>query len=83
MTGTYSVCKPPPKPRKPKHIIPQELRAVYADVHSQAVELRARGLTHPEICAELNRLSYRTRTGQPWRHTQQIIKLLRSFGGEG
>jgi len=83
LTGTYPVCKPPPKPRKPKHIIPQELRAVYADVHGQAVELRRQGKTHMEVCEELNRLGYRTRTGKPWRHPQQIIKLLRSFGGEG
>ena len=81
MTGTYAVCKPPPKPRKPRHIIPQELRAVYADVHAQAVELRRQGKTHMEVCEELNRLGYRTRTGKPWRHPQQIIKLLRSFGG--
>ena len=83
MTGTYAVCKPPPKPRKPKHIIPQELRAVYAEVHAKAVELRGRGLTHPEICTELNRLGYRTRMGRPWQHPQQIIKLLRSFSGTG
>jgi len=57
---------PPPKPRKPKHIIPQELRAVYADVHAQAVELRRQGKTHSEVCEELNRLGYRTRTGKPW-----------------
>jgi hypothetical protein len=36
-----------------------------------------------EVCEALNRLDYRTRTGKPWRHSQQIIKLLRSFGGEG
>ena len=76
------VCKPPPKPRKPKHIIPQELRAVYAAVHAQAVELR-QGMTHPEVCDELNRLGYRTRTGKLWRHPQQIIKLLRSFSSDG
>jgi hypothetical protein len=68
---------------EPKHIIPQALRAVYADVHAQAVELRWQGKTHAEVCEELNRLGYRTRTGKPWRHPQQIIKLLRSFGGEG
>ena len=83
MTGTYTVCKTTPKPRKPKHIIPQELRAVYADVHAQAVELRRQGMTHMEVCEALNRLGYRTRMGKRWRHPQQIIKLLRSFGGEG
>ena len=31
------------------------------------------------VIEELNRLGYRTRTGKPWRHPQQIIKLLRSF----
>jgi hypothetical protein len=69
--------------QKPKHIIPQELRAVYADVHAQAVALRRQGRTHPEVCDELNRLGYRTRMGKPWRHPQQIIRLLRSFAGEG
>jgi hypothetical protein len=34
---------------------------------------------YAEVCEELNRLGYRTRTGKPWRHPQQIIKLLRSF----
>jgi hypothetical protein len=29
-----------------------------------------------DICEELNRLGYRTRTGKMWRHPQQIIKLL-------
>ena len=50
---------------------------------AKAVELRRQGMAHPEVCEELNRLGYRTRTGKPWRHPQQIIKLLRSFGGEG
>jgi len=46
-----------------------------------AVELRQQGKTHMQVCEELNRLGYRTRTGKMWRHPQQIIKLLRSFGG--
>jgi hypothetical protein len=52
-------------------------------VLAQVKELRQQGLTLPEICAALNRLGYRTRTGKPWRHPQQICKLLRSFGGAG
>ena len=56
---------------------------MYADVVAKAIELRGQGMTHPEVCEELNRLGYRTRTGKPWRHPQQIIKLLRSFGGDG
>jgi hypothetical protein len=48
-----------------------------------AIELRQQGMTHSEVCEELNRLGYRTRTGKPWRHPQQIIKLLRYFGREG
>jgi hypothetical protein len=83
LTGTYAVSKPPPNPRKPRHIIPQELLAVYPDVHAQFVELRRQGKIHMEVCEELNRLGYRTRKGKPWRHPQQIIKLLRSFGGKG
>lgn|GEM_PF-5499193 len=54
---------------------------MYADVVAKAVELRQTGMTYPEVCKELNRLGYRTRTGKPWRHPQQIIKLVRSFGG--
>jgi hypothetical protein len=38
------------------------------------------GRMHWEVCEELNRLGYRSRTGKPWRHPQQVIKLLRSFG---
>jgi hypothetical protein len=64
-----------------KNTIPDNLLATYAEVHAQAVELRRQGMTHMEVCEELNRLGYRTRTGKPWRHAQQIIKLLRSFGG--
>lgn len=37
------------------------------------VNCGGRGKTYVEICEELNRLSYRTRTGKPWRHPQQII----------
>jgi hypothetical protein len=59
LTGTYPVYKAPLKPRKPKHIIPHELRAVYADAHAQAVKLRRQGKTHMEVCEELNRLGYR------------------------
>ena len=47
------------------------------------VVLRGQGKTHTEVCDELNRLGYRTRTGRPWQHPQQIVKLLRFFGGEG
>jgi hypothetical protein len=54
---------------------------VYADVVAKAIELRRQGMTHPEVCEELNRLGFRTRTGQSWRHPAQIIKLIRSFGG--
>lgn len=69
-----------PKAKRPKKLIPETLQAVYADVVAKAVELRRQGMTHPEVCEELNRLGYRTRTGQPWRHPQQIVNLLRSFG---
>jgi hypothetical protein len=73
-----------PRAKKPrKKLIPETLRAVYADVAAKAIELRRQGMTHPEVCEELNRLGFRTRTGQPWRHPAQIIKLLRSFGGDG
>ena len=40
-------------------------------------------MTHMEVCEGLNRFAYRTRTGKRWRHLQQIVKLLRSFGGDG
>jgi hypothetical protein len=79
LTGFYPAQRKQPRPRKPKHIIPAELRGVYAEVVAKAVELRDRGLTHPEVCEELNRQGFRTRTGKPWRHLQELIKLLRSF----
>ena len=74
-----------PRAKKPrKKLIPETLKAVYTDVVAKAVELRGQGKTHMEVCDELNRLGYRTRTGEPWRHPQQIIKLLRSFSrGDG
>ncbi len=73
-----------PRAKKPRQkLIPETLRAVYTDVVAKAVELRGQGKTHMEVCEGLNRLGYRTRTGKPWRHPQQIIKLLRSFGEEG
>lgn len=83
MTARYPHSPPPPRPRKPKNRIPEELRPAYAEVLSVAVDLRGQGMTHLEICKALNRLGYRTRTGKRWRHPQQIVKLLRSFGGVG
>jgi hypothetical protein len=52
---------------------------VYAEVAAKAVELRDHGKTHMEVCEILNELAFKTRTGKPWRHPQQIVKLLRSF----
>jgi hypothetical protein len=72
-----------PRAKKPrKKLIPETLRAEYADVVAKPVELRRQGMTHAEVCEELNRLGYRTRTGKPWHHPAQIIKLLRSFDGQ-
>jgi len=82
MTGSYHAQPKPPRPRKPKTIIPASLRDVYAEVVAKAVELRRRGFTHTKVCEELNRLGFRTRTGKEWGHAQQIIRLLRSFGGQ-
>ena len=39
-------------------------------VVAKAIELRRQGMTHPQVCKELNRLGYGTRTGKPWRHPQ-------------
>jgi hypothetical protein len=69
--------------RQFKTIIPESLRAVYAEAVTLAIEPRVQGKAPRELRKALNRLGYRTRTGKPWRHPQQIIKLLRSFGGEG
>ncbi len=69
-------------PATTKSIIPQSLRTVYAEVVAKAVELRQQGKTLAEVCEELNRLGYRTRTNKPWRHPQQLCKLLRSFDSE-
>ena len=72
-----------PKAKKPrKKLIPETLQAVYADVVGKAVELRQQGMTHPEVCDELNHLGFRTRNCQPWRHPAQIIKPLRSLDGD-
>jgi hypothetical protein len=49
-------------------------------VVAKAKELRGQGMGHKDISAELTRLGYRTRTGLPWKHPQQIVKILRSFG---
>lgn len=59
------------------------MRGVYVEVVAEAVELRDCTLSHLEVCEQLDRPGYRTRTGQSWRHPAQIIKLLRSSGGEG
>jgi hypothetical protein len=83
LTARYPHTPPPPRPRKPKNRIPEELRPAYVEVLVAAVNLRAQGMTHLEVCKVLNRLGYRTRTGKRWRHPQQIVKLLRSFGGDG
>ena len=72
----------PSRFRKPKNIIPAVLRGVYAEIVARVVDFRKQGMTHLEVCETLNRLGYLTRTGKPWRHPQQIVKLLRSFGGE-
>jgi hypothetical protein len=77
LTGSYAVQ------RKPKNIISASLRAVYAEVVAKAVELRRQGKTHMEVCEALSRLGYCTRTSKRWRRPQRIVKLLRSFGGEG
>ena len=80
LTARYAVSPPPRPPRKPKNRIPEELRPAYAAMLAKVVELRGQGMTHAEVCKSLNRLGYRTRTGKPWHHPQQIIKMLRSFG---
>jgi Recombinase len=61
-------------PRKTKGVAD----GLLAEVVAKAVQLRQQGKTHLEVCEELNRLGYRTRTGKPWRHPQQIVKLLQS-----
>ena len=63
--------------------VPATLRAVNADVVAKPIGLGWQGIIDPEGCEELNRLGYQTLTGKPWRHSQQIIKLLRSFRHEG
>jgi hypothetical protein len=81
LTGTYAVQGKPPRLRKPKNLVPTDLRAVHAEVVAKAVELWRQGKTHMEVCEALNRRGCRTRTGKQWRHPQQIAKLLRSFVG--
>ncbi len=46
-----------PRAKKPrKNLIPETLRAEFAEVVAKAVELRRQGMTHLEVCEELNRL---------------------------
>ena len=82
MTARYGVSPPPRPPRKPKNRIPETLRPTYAEDLAKAMDLRVQGMTHLEVCQGLNRLGYQTRTGKPWCHPQQIVKLLRSFGSD-
>ena len=53
-----------PRAKKPrKKLIPETLRAVYADGVAKAIELRRQGRTPTEVCDALNRLGYRTQVG--------------------
>ena len=70
----------PPEEAEDHH--PGEPPGCLRQVVAKAIELRERGLTHLEVCDELNLQGFRTRTGKEWGHAQQIIKLLRSFGGQ-
>lgn len=45
-----------------------------------AKELGEQDLTPAEVCDALIKLGFRTYTGKPWCHPQQVINLLRSFG---
>ncbi|MEW4453186.1 hypothetical protein AB1L30_10960 [Bremerella sp. JC817] len=36
-----------------------------------------------KVCEALPELGFRPRTGKLWRHSQQIVKLLRSFAPSG
>ena len=65
--------------QRSKNIIPSELRDVYAEVVARAAELRDQGKTRMEVWEALNDLGFWTRTGKPYQHPQQIVKLLRSF----
>jgi hypothetical protein len=82
LTGSYFSERKPPRPSKPKTIIPANLRDVYAEVVAKVVELRERGLTHLEVRDELNRQGFRT-DGQgvgarPADH--QVASFLRKRG---
>jgi hypothetical protein len=77
LTRRYALPKKEPKPRKKR--IPETLRSFYAPALAQIQELREQGMTWEEVCDELTRLGFRTRTGQSYRHPQQPIKIVRSF----
>jgi hypothetical protein len=65
------------------HTIPDDVRAFYERVAVLAQQLRDKGQSLVEVCQELNRLGYRTRTGKTWNHRQQVLRLIQEFGDEG
>jgi len=78
LTRRYALPKWQPKPRKKR--IPESLRPFYAPALEKIQELRGQGMTWEEVCDELTRLGFLTRMGLPYRHPQQPIKVVKSFG---
>ncbi len=78
LTRRYALPKRQPKPRKKR--IPESLRAFYTPALLKIQELRDQGMTWEDVCGELTRLGFKTRTGQPYRHQAQPIRIVKSFG---
>jgi hypothetical protein len=76
LNGTTREAAAPGRSRK---TIPADLGEFYRPIADKVRELQALGLTLAAICDELNRLGYRTRTGEPWRHATALCRVLKSF----
>lgn len=77
LTRRYPIPKKIPKPRK--KLIPASLAGFYRPVRKAISRFQGEGKTLLEVCEALNAAGFRTRMGLPFRHSVQIIKIVRSF----
>jgi len=54
----------------------------YRPVRKAISQFQGEEKTLPEVCEALNAAGFRTRTGLPFRHSVQIIKIVRRFPEE-
>jgi hypothetical protein len=80
LTRRYPIPKKQPKPRK--KLIPASLAGFYRPIRRAISRFQDEGKTLLEVCEALNAAGFRTRTGLPFRHSVQVIKIARSFPEE-